>query len=48
MYALQSPVALTPELRDAINALGQLRHIVSPNFEHVKFARQVRCQREVT
>ena len=39
--ATQSPVALTPELRDAVNALGKLRHIVSPNFEHVKFASQV-------
>ena len=39
---LQSPVELTPELRDAINALGTLKHIVSPNYEHVKFAKQVR------
>ncbi len=47
-HVVQSPVELTPELRDAINALGALRHIVSPNFEHVKFARQVRHQCENT
>ncbi len=45
---VQSPVELTPELRDAINALGSLRHIVSPNFEHVKFAREVRHQCQIT
>ena len=33
---------LTPELLDAINSLGTLKHIVSPNYEHIKFARQVR------
>lgn len=38
---MQSPVELTPELRDAINSLGTLKHIVSPNFEHIKFAKQV-------
>lgn len=36
----QSPVELTLELRDAINSLGTLKHIVSPNYEHIKFARQ--------
>ena len=25
-----SPVALTPELADAVNAIGPVRHIVSP------------------
>ena len=37
----QSPVELTPELRDTINSLGTLKHIVSPNYEHIKFAKQV-------
>ena len=32
-----SPVALTPELADAVNAIGPVRHIVSPNKLHHLF-----------
>lgn len=39
---VHSPVALDVHLRGALEALGPVRHIVSPNFEHVKYARQWR------
>jgi hypothetical protein len=35
-----SPVALTPELERAVNALGPVRHIVSPNKIHHLFLKQ--------
>ncbi|CAE7705894.1 unnamed protein product, partial [Symbiodinium microadriaticum] len=37
---VHSPVELDEELRDALDQLGPVRHIVSPNFEHVKWAAQ--------
>lgn len=36
----QSPVELTPELKRACDELGQVKHIVSPNYEHTAFAKQ--------
>ncbi|CAE7400250.1 unnamed protein product, partial [Symbiodinium necroappetens] len=37
---VHSPVELDEELREALEQLGPVRHIVSPNFEHVKWAAQ--------
>lgn len=37
---IHSPVDLDEPLRERLAALGPVRHIVSPNFEHVKWARQ--------
>ena len=31
---------LTPALKQQLDAIGPVRHIVSPNYEHTKFARQ--------
>lgn len=36
----QSPVELTPALKQQLDAIGPVRHIVSPNYEHTKFGRQ--------
>lgn len=36
----QSPVELTPELKQQLDAIGPVKHIVSPNYEHTKFAQQ--------
>ncbi len=41
---VHSPVKLDPELRAAMDALGPVKHIVTPNFEHNKFAQQVIVQ----
>lgn len=38
---VHSPVNLDPELKAAVDALGTVKHIVTPNFEHNKFASQV-------
>jgi len=38
---VHSPVKLDPELKAAMDALGPVKHIVTPNFEHNKFAQQV-------
>ena len=38
---VHSPVNLDPELKAAVDALGAVKHIVTPNFEHNKFAAQV-------
>jgi hypothetical protein len=35
---VHSPVALTPELRAEVDALGPVRHIVAPNLYHHLFA----------
>ena len=35
-----SPVALTPELKSAVEALGRVRHLVSPNWIHYAFMPQ--------
>jgi len=37
---VHSPVDLDSPTRAAVDALGPVRHIVSPNFEHVKWAAQ--------
>ncbi|CAM9695402.1 unnamed protein product, partial [Phaeothamnion confervicola] len=37
---VHSPVELDDGLRAALAELGPVRHIVSPNYEHVKYARQ--------
>ena len=39
---VHSPVNLDPELKAAMDALGPVKHIVTPNFEHNKFAQQAR------
>lgn len=36
---VHSPVLPDPPLVRAVNALGTVRHVVSPNYEHVKYAR---------
>jgi Domain of unknown function (DUF4336) len=35
-----SPVALTPELKRAVDALGHVRHLVSPNLLHHLFLKE--------
>ena len=35
---VHSPVELDPALRDALAALGPVRHVVTPNTEHQKYA----------
>ena len=38
---MHSPVELDDDLRDAMADIGgDVKHIVSPNYEHVKFAKQ--------
>jgi len=37
---VHSPVALDARLADALDDLGVVRHVVSPNYEHVKYASQ--------
>ncbi len=37
---VHSPVALDAALAAALAALGPVRHIVAPNYEHVKYAKQ--------
>ena len=32
---------LTSELRQACDEIGQVKHIVSPNYEHTSFGKQV-------
>lgn len=36
---IHSPVLLDNALKDAIEKLGMVKHVVSPNYEHVKFAK---------
>ena len=38
--AVHSPVGLDPPLIEALAKLGRVAHVISPNYEHVKFARQ--------
>ena len=35
---VHSPIALDEETKKEIDALGEVKHIVSPNFEHLKYA----------
>ena len=38
---IHSPVGLEPSLMEAINKLeGRVAHVISPNYEHVKYAKQ--------
>ncbi len=37
---IHSPVQLDPTLIDALSQLGTVSHIISPNYEHVKYAQQ--------
>lgn len=39
---VHSPVFLDDELKEALTQLGPVKHVVSPNYEHVKYAGQVR------
>ena len=41
---VHSPVNLDPELKIAMDALGPVKHIVTPNFEHNKYAQQACLQ----
>jgi len=36
---IHSPVFLDGPLRNAVDRLGTVRHIISPNYEHVKYAK---------
>lgn len=38
---VHSPVQLDDTLAAALDELGDVKHIVSPNYEHVKYAPQV-------
>ena len=38
---VHSPVSLDDELAAALAELGDVKHIVTPNFEHTKYAQQV-------
>lgn len=35
---IHSPVMLDNQLKEAIENMGEVKHVVSPNYEHVKFA----------
>ncbi|KAG5192403.1 hypothetical protein JKP88DRAFT_204283 [Tribonema minus] len=37
---VHSPVELDPALQQTLAELGPVRHVVSPNYEHVKYAQQ--------
>tara|TARA_B110000977_G_scaffold7481_1_gene10286 strand:- start:3182 stop:3859 length:678 start_codon:yes stop_codon:yes gene_type:complete len=37
---IHSPVDLDEDTKSAIDAIGKVKHIVSPNYEHVKWAAQ--------
>lgn len=39
---VHSPVQLDDDLAAALEELGEVKHIVSPNYEHTKYAKQVR------
>jgi hypothetical protein len=39
---VHSPVHLDDDLAAALATLGDVKHIVSPNYEHTKYAQQVR------
>ena len=39
---VHSPLKLDDALKQALAQLGDVRHIVSPNFEHTSFASEVR------
>lgn len=37
---IHSPVGLNPSLLEALDQLGTVKHVVSPNYEHVKYAKE--------
>ena len=37
---IHSPVSLTEELVEVLEGLGDVKWVVSPNYEHVKYARE--------
>ena len=37
---IHSPVSLDDKLLQAIEALGEVKWVVSPNYEHIKYARE--------
>jgi hypothetical protein len=39
---VHSPVELDDTLAAALDELGPVKHIVTPNYEHTKYARQVK------
>ncbi len=41
---VHSPVQLDDDLADALSKLGHVKHIVSPNYEHTKYAQQVQTR----
>ena len=38
---VHSPVSLDDDLAAALAELGEVKHIVTPNYEHTKYAQQV-------
>ena len=38
---VHSPVNLDDDLAAALAELGEVKHIVTPNYEHTKYAQQV-------
>ena len=38
---VHSPVCLDDDLAAALAELGKVKHIVTPNYEHTKYAQQV-------
>ena len=36
---VHSPIDLDEETKKEIDALGEVKHIVSPNYEHLKYAK---------
>ena len=37
---VHSPVHLDEPLRQALDKIGTVKHVVSPNYEHVKYAKE--------
>jgi len=37
---VHSPIELDEKTKEAMDSLGPVKHIVSPNYEHVKYAKQ--------
>lgn len=41
---VHSPVSLDDDLAAALVELGEVKHIVTPNYEHTKYAQQVQSK----
>src|SRR5262245_31191129 len=39
---IHSPIGLTPELRQRLDAIGPVRHVLAPNFDHYLFVEHFR------